>query len=122
MARAVWLLSAAVLSLLPAGHAFYLPGAAPHDYHDGEKVELFVNALTPMIAGYDNAKLVRGIRMLRGCVLKSRTESRNRLSTVRWTFAPVGVLAESGSSQMTTTTPLSISANRRTVLGRSPSL
>ncbi|KAI0703337.1 Nonaspanin [Cerioporus squamosus] len=57
MARGVWLFSTAVLSLLPAGRAFYLPGAAPHDYRDGEKVELFVNALTPMIAGYDNAKL-----------------------------------------------------------------
>lgn len=28
--------------------SFYLPGAAPHNYAEGEKVELFVNALTPM--------------------------------------------------------------------------
>ena len=40
--------------------AFYLPGAAPRDYRDGEKVELFVNALTPMLASTENAKLVRG--------------------------------------------------------------
>jgi transmembrane 9 superfamily member 2/4 len=40
-------------------HAFYLPGAAPHDYTQGEKVDLFVNALTPMISGADDAKLVR---------------------------------------------------------------
>lgn len=40
--------------------AFYLPGAAPHDYHDGERVDLFVNALTPMIGNSDNAKLVSG--------------------------------------------------------------
>ncbi len=40
-------------------NAFYLPGAAPHDYHRGDQVDLFVNALTPMLAGYDDAKLVR---------------------------------------------------------------
>ena len=38
--------------------AFYLPGAAPHDYRADERVELYVNALTPMIASADNAKLV----------------------------------------------------------------
>lgn len=38
--------------------AFYLPGSAPHDYQDGERVELFVNALTP-IASADRGKLVR---------------------------------------------------------------
>ncbi|KAI0305469.1 Nonaspanin TM9SF [Multifurca ochricompacta] len=37
--------------------AFYLPGAAPHDYKEGEKVDLFVNALTPMLPGSDDAKL-----------------------------------------------------------------
>jgi len=42
-------------------NAFYLPGAAPRDYRDGEKVELFVNALTPMLASTENAKLVRGL-------------------------------------------------------------
>ncbi|TFY79575.1 hypothetical protein EWM64_g4437 [Hericium alpestre] len=45
-------------ALFTAGvQAFYLPGAAPHDYKDGEKVDLFVNALTPMLGGADNAKL-----------------------------------------------------------------
>jgi transmembrane 9 superfamily member 2/4 len=39
-------------------HAFYLPGAAPHDYRVAEKVDLFVNALTPMLSGSDDAKLV----------------------------------------------------------------
>ena len=38
--------------------AFYLPGAAPHDFQSGERVEVFVNALTPMIGTADNAKLV----------------------------------------------------------------
>ena len=38
---------------------FYLPGAAPHDYEPGEKVDLFVNALTPMLANEAHAKLVR---------------------------------------------------------------
>lgn len=49
------------LSLLSTAQAFYLPGAAPHDFHEGEPVDLFVNALTPMIAGNDNAKLVRSV-------------------------------------------------------------
>ena len=44
--------------LLSGVEAFYLPGAAPHDYHAGERVELFVNALTPMIASSNNSKLV----------------------------------------------------------------
>ena len=48
---------ALVTSLVPV-HAFYLPGAAPHDYKEGEKVDLFVNALTPMLPGSDDAKLV----------------------------------------------------------------
>jgi transmembrane 9 superfamily protein 2/4 len=47
-----------VLNVLPTV-AFYLPGAAPHDYKSGEPVELFVNALTPMLSGDENAKLVR---------------------------------------------------------------
>ncbi len=45
--------------LASSANAFYLPGAAPHNYHRGEKVELFVNALTPMLAGKEDAKLVR---------------------------------------------------------------
>lgn len=58
-ARRFCLLGGAAISLFSTAHAFYLPGAAPHDYHEGEKVDLFVNALTPMVAGSDNAKLVR---------------------------------------------------------------
>lgn len=50
-------LVALLVSSLPA-HAFYLPGAAPHDYREGEKVDLFVNALTPMPSTSDDAKLV----------------------------------------------------------------
>ncbi len=53
-----WLLGGVALSLFSTAHAFYLPGAAPHDYHEGEEVDLFVNTLTPMIAGDDHAKLV----------------------------------------------------------------
>ena len=37
---------------------FYLPGAAPHDYQRGEKVDLLVNALTPTLANEEHAKLV----------------------------------------------------------------
>ncbi|CAL1706851.1 unnamed protein product [Somion occarium] len=51
-------LAASVLfSLLSCSNAFYLPGAAPHDYRKGEEVKLFVNALTPMLASNDHAKL-----------------------------------------------------------------
>jgi len=53
-----WCLASALLSsLLTCTDAFYLPGAAPHDYHEGESVQLFVNALTPMLAGSDHAKI-----------------------------------------------------------------
>ncbi|KAH7884475.1 hypothetical protein F5I97DRAFT_1889772 [Phlebopus sp. FC_14] len=42
---------------LPNVGAFYLPGAAPHNYERGEQVNLFVNALTPMLSGNDDSKL-----------------------------------------------------------------
>jgi transmembrane 9 superfamily member 2/4 len=48
--------------LLPlCANAFYLPGASPHNYAQGEKVNLFVNALTPMLSGHDDSKLVRDL-------------------------------------------------------------
>ncbi|KAF7315630.1 Transmembrane 9 superfamily member [Mycena indigotica] len=37
--------------------AFYLPGAAPHNFKQGDPVPLFVNALTPMLTGSSTAKL-----------------------------------------------------------------
>ncbi|KII92448.1 hypothetical protein PLICRDRAFT_50826 [Plicaturopsis crispa FD-325 SS-3] len=44
--------------LLPlCANAFYLPGAAPQNYARGDRVNLYVNALTPMLAGTDDAKL-----------------------------------------------------------------
>jgi hypothetical protein len=52
--------SALVLVIcLPLANAFYLPGAAPHNYVKGDRVNLLVNALTPMLPGTDDAKLVR---------------------------------------------------------------
>jgi len=55
-----WLNSAFVVLLaLSRTDAFYLPGTAPHDYKAGEQVDLFVNALTPMLLGKDDSKLVR---------------------------------------------------------------
>jgi transmembrane 9 superfamily protein 2/4 len=55
------LVGTALLSLLSCSKAFYLPGAAPNDYKRGQAVNLFVNSLTPMLAGNDDAKLVRQI-------------------------------------------------------------
>ena len=57
MRRATSLLAG--LSLAACAQAFYLPGAAPHNYVEGDRVELFVNALTPMLSGSDDIKLVR---------------------------------------------------------------
>ncbi|PIL36112.1 transporter [Ganoderma sinense ZZ0214-1] len=57
LSRGLCFFGGALLALLSTADAFYLPGAAPHDYKKGEQVGLLVNALTPMIAGYDNAKL-----------------------------------------------------------------
>ncbi|KAH0827892.1 hypothetical protein J3R83DRAFT_3521 [Lanmaoa asiatica] len=37
--------------------AFYLPGTAPRNFEQGEQVDLFVNALTPMLTGKDDSKL-----------------------------------------------------------------
>jgi transmembrane 9 superfamily protein 2/4 len=34
-------------------NGFYLPGAAPRTFKAGERVELFVNALTPMMTNED---------------------------------------------------------------------
>jgi len=56
MSRVV--LAALFLVFLPSIHGFYLPGAAPRDYAQGEKVDLLVNALTPMRSG-TNDKVVR---------------------------------------------------------------
>lgn len=64
--RRFYLLGYAFLSGLSCANAFYLPGAAPKDFFEGKQVKLFVNALTPMLAGNDNAKLVcTGIMSLR---------------------------------------------------------
>ncbi|EIN11685.1 endosomal P24A protein [Punctularia strigosozonata HHB-11173 SS5] len=59
MSSGGWLLRVGLLatSLASCAHAFYLPGAAPHDYAKGEQVDVLVNALTPMLSGKDDAKL-----------------------------------------------------------------
>ena len=59
---------------------FYLPGAAPHDYQPGEKVDLLVNALTPMLANEEHAKLVSSQGM--STLVAVLTVRRNRSSTV----------------------------------------
>ncbi|TXT13315.1 hypothetical protein VHUM_00682 [Vanrija humicola] len=39
----------AASSALSPVSAFYLPGSAPHDYKQGDKVDVFVNSLSPML-------------------------------------------------------------------------
>lgn len=54
-----YLLGGTLLAFLPsAANAFYLPGAAPHNYEQGDPVNVYVNALTPMLTGSDDSKLV----------------------------------------------------------------
>jgi len=54
-----YLLGGALLALIPSvAHAFYLPGAAPHNYEQGDPVNVYVNALTPMLTSGDDSKLV----------------------------------------------------------------
>jgi len=65
---------ALVASSIPA-QAFYLPGAAPHDYKVAEKVDLFVNALTPMLSGSDDAKLVSKYSISQFAVISFMDES-----------------------------------------------
>lgn len=55
---ALAVLSLAALSSLPCTNAFYLPGAAPKDYIEGDKVPVHVNRLNPMIGALDS-KIVR---------------------------------------------------------------
>ena len=91
---------------------FYLPGAAPRDYQRGEKVDLLVNALTPMLANEEHAKLVRpqSAPTLEAVL----TIRRNRSSTVcipsPWYFA-----YSLPCRQMTTTILRSTSANQKAV-------
>jgi len=42
-----------VLAITSSASAFYLPGTAPRDYYEGEKIDVFVNTVTPML----NSKL-----------------------------------------------------------------
>jgi hypothetical protein len=48
----------ALAAALTCVNAFYLPGAAPRNYAKGDRVDLFVNALTPL-ENKESAKLVR---------------------------------------------------------------
>lgn len=80
----------ALLGLLLAAptYAFYLPGAAPRSYKEGDKVELFVNALTPFISGAEDAKLVRVECPEReNAMLITLVWCRNLSSTVSWAQA-----------------------------------
>jgi hypothetical protein len=58
------LLVATLAAILSCASAFYLPGAAPRNYKAGDRVDLFVNALTPM-ENKESSKLVRTTRSLR---------------------------------------------------------
>ncbi|KAH8916995.1 hypothetical protein BT69DRAFT_712114, partial [Atractiella rhizophila] len=45
----LWTPVAALATFSTLVNAFYLPGAAPHDYDEGDLVPLYVNSLTPLI-------------------------------------------------------------------------
>jgi len=60
--------------------SFYLPGAAPHDYVRGDKVDLYVNALTPMLSSSVDSKLVCASELYLYRVL--RLFNRNPFSNV----------------------------------------
>lgn len=57
--------------------AFYLPGTAPHNFEKGEQVDLLVNALTPMLSGKDDSKLVRSLDSLGDVTLTRPYSTRN---------------------------------------------
>ncbi|CAO3696351.1 unnamed protein product [Umbelopsis ramanniana] len=52
----------ALLFLVNASMAFYLPGVAPHNYKKGDLVPLYVNLLTPIVSS--NSQLKSVIRMI----------------------------------------------------------
>lgn len=56
-----FLLGSILLLPVVSVRAFYLPGAAPHNFEQGEQVNLYVNALTPMLTGKDDSKLVSNL-------------------------------------------------------------
>jgi hypothetical protein len=57
MIRTTQTVGVLLLGLLSDVHAFYLPGAVPTDFGVGDKVDLYVNALTPK-TNVGNPKLV----------------------------------------------------------------
>ncbi|KAF8829200.1 hypothetical protein HHX47_DHR3000931 [Lentinula edodes] len=66
-------LAISVSSFAFFSNAFYLPGAAPRNYAQGEQVDLFVNALTPMISGKDDAKLIKMLESNQTCQTLCKT-------------------------------------------------
>ena len=78
---ALGLLSLGCALLVNNVAGFYLPGAAPRDYQPGEKVDLLVNALTPMLANEEHAKLVRSKAI--STIVAVLTARRNPSLTVR---------------------------------------
>lgn len=109
-----YLLGGALLSLLTSTHAFYLPGAAPRDYYQGEPVNLFVNALTPMLAGTEHAKLVSTL-LIYGPKYEVH-DARPKKSLINCTLLCLALTLrqyDDGSKQMIITIRSSISASQR---------
>lgn len=75
--RYSFLLGTILLLPVISVNAFYLPGAAPHNFEQGERVDLFVNALTPMLSGKDDSKLVRYFDSLDDTILTRPCLTRN---------------------------------------------
>ena len=49
------IMPSALLLLLPCACAFYLPGVAPREYQDGERVDVKVNKLTSTVTQVSGA-------------------------------------------------------------------
>jgi len=62
--RYAQLYAISVATLAAQCTAFYLPGTAPHDYMKGEKVDVLVNALTPMLTSATSSKIVRSVLLV----------------------------------------------------------
>ena len=89
--RARWTHWLPALLTLRAASGFYLPGVAPREYLDGEKVEVKVNKLTSTVTQVRSAHGQRLRHGRRSGLLSTRTPAPAlnscRTTTISWPFA-----------------------------------